>query len=186
MPAVLAEITHPDKLEPVAGFGIGEGGFELAVLQRGEGIRVQIVEVVGPLGHCIDINEREQILIEHDVRVYGVCRTDPVDGSTHLAPVRGVAVTGFKVGSAAQFDDIAFCIFHDLFAFHQVSAHQTDLPARFEPLELGRRDRGKVALFNPHLPCKGHLPGSGVGVLRVVAHLKVFGLAFGVVGDDHL
>ena len=31
MPAVLAEITHPDKLEPVAGFGIGEGGFELAV-----------------------------------------------------------------------------------------------------------------------------------------------------------
>ena len=107
MPAVLAEITHPDKLEPVAGFGIGEGGFELAVFERGEGVRIQIVEVVGPLGHCIDINEREQVLVQHDVRVYGVCRADPMDGPAHLAPVRGIAVTGLEVCGTAQFNDFA-------------------------------------------------------------------------------
>ena len=44
-----------DKTLQRCGFGIGEGGFELAVFERGEGVRIQIVEVVGPLGHCIDI-----------------------------------------------------------------------------------------------------------------------------------
>ena len=110
----------------------------------------------------------------------------PVDGPPHLPAVRRISAPGLRVAGAAELDDAARRILHDLPAPDEVGVPEADLPPRREPEELPGRVFLEVGPLDVQLARERHLARSGAGVLRIVDRLELLGPVRGVVLDDHL
>ena len=67
-----------------------------------------------------------------------------MDRALYLSAVKGVSVSGNKVGIAVNRDDIAIRILFDRSAFHDITAHKAHLTVRLHTEEFGRRYFGKI------------------------------------------
>ena len=68
---------------------------------------------------------------------------------SHLAAVGRVAVAGLQVGGGVDGGDAALGVLVHAGAADQVGAHQADLAADGQALELGRRDLKEIAAVDP-------------------------------------
>ena len=91
-----------------------------------------------------------------------------------------------RVVRAAQLDDLARRVLHDLLAGDEVGVAQAHLAAGREPEELLRRVLHEVLALDPELAREGHLARAGRGVLGVVDGVELLDLSLGVVLDHHL
>ena len=186
--AVRREVAGAHKLEPLAGAGFRQAGFQLGVADHHDAFGVQVILEVGPLGDAVHVGFGEQLVVQPHLGVHAVLTADPVDGAAHLAAVGRVAAAGFQVGLGVDGRDVAVGVLVHAGAAHKVGAHQPHFAAHRQPLELRRRHFKEIAAVDPHLFGEGHRAGGGVvGVpVGVVGQVKEFALAFGVVVDHQL
>lgn len=70
--AVLAVITHADKLEAFAFLGISQRRLELAAGQLLERIRIEVIQIIRALRYVINVLKGEQVVIQIQIRINGV------------------------------------------------------------------------------------------------------------------
>ena len=104
-----------------------------------------------------------------------------MDCALYLSAVKGVSVSGNKVGIAVNRDDIAIRILFDRSAFHDITAHEAHFTVRLHTKEFGRRYFGKIIGIDIKLLAEWYLTCAGFGVVLVVRKIKVFNLVIGVV-----
>lgn len=156
------------------------------MVQLGQRVRVEVVQIVGAFRYVVDIFQGEQVVIQTNGGIDGIFCGYPVDSAFDLSAVSRVAVAGFQVSGAMQFDDVALLVLDDFIAFYNVSAHQTNFAVRFHAEELRRRYLGKVVGINVQFAGERNRSDTGFLIFRDVWQLEGFFLVFRVVGDDHL
>ncbi len=109
-----------------------------------------------------------------------------MDRPLHLAAIGGAAAARRRIVGAAQLDDLAGGVLHDLFALHDVAPAQADFAAGGEAEELLRRILEEVVALDPELAPEEDRTGPRRRVLGVVDRLELLELALRPVDERDL
>ena len=150
---VHAEVTHALELEPVAGLGVLQAGFDDAVCQDLQGIRIEVRDEI-TAGFRVGIVE--QPIVQAYFSGDAVRSGDPMDGALDLAAVGRVAAARGWVITAVQFHDLAVGILDHVLAFNEVSIAQAHFAPGGETVVLGGRFFAEIIFFDVDHLREGH------------------------------
>ena len=108
------------------------------------------------------------------------------DLDLHLAAVGGLSACGLGVIRAAQLDDVAVPVLHDVLTGDEVAVAEPDLASRREAVVLGRGLHHEVVLLDVERAREGDLTRARALVLRVVHCLPHLDSTLGPVGENDL
>ena len=109
-----------------------------------------------------------------------------MDRAAHLSSIGRVAAPRGRIVGAAQFDDLARRILHDIAAGDEISVAQPHLAAGRKAVEPLWRVFEEIVALDVEFAAERDAARAGRRILRVVDRLQLFTLSFGIVLDDEL
>ena len=103
-----------------------------------------------------------------------------------LAAIRRIAAPGRRIVGAAQLDDLAGGVLDHLGAGDEIGVTKADLAAWSQAEELLRRIFHEVVALDEDFAAERDAPGAERGVVGMVGHLHLLGLAVRVIGQHEL
>src|SRR3954453_15629500 len=94
-------------------------------------------------------------------------RRYPMNCAAHLVSVRSIAAAGLRVVGAAQLDDLAVRVFHDLTAGHKICITEPHLAPWSQAMEIARRVLGEILALDVQLSAERDSPDAGGGIVGV-------------------
>ena len=175
---IRSEVTASDKLQVLAGFRVLKTRFKHAFSDY-KTFGVKVIKVVAC--SLAGIFCCKQLIVKADFCLNCVLCTDPVAGALDLAAIGSFAALGLRVVGAVDATHVALSIGFVGNSGYVVGTLKSYFVANVEAVITLGRVNGEVFALNVEFFGERNLSCSGVGIFRVVLHLKVLNLVLGIV-----
>ena len=181
-PAVDTEKSCPHKLERIRCLRVLQRRLHIAVLQDGQGVRVQV-----QLSRLLVVDTFlfiDKILKQTDLAGQRRRGIHPVDRPSDLAAIRRIATPCSRVICAVNSLDLTAFILLYAGACDKICVHQADFIAGIQPSVPLDRYLHEIVPVDVQLPPKRNQALSKFRILKVVFNLKLLRLSLRIVVDD--